>query len=60
MELARQNYEVIANRYQEGLAMVTDMTDAANVRLDAEQQYADARIAVAAALYRLKYMAGEI
>lgn len=60
MELARQNYDVIANRYQEGLAMVTDMTDAANVRLDAEQQYVDARIAVAAALYQLKYVAGEI
>ncbi len=60
MELARQNYDVVANRYQEGLAMVTDMTDAANVRLDAERQYADARIAVAAALYRLKYVAGDI
>lgn len=60
MELARQNYSIIANRYQEGLAMVTDMTDAANVRLDAEQQFSDARIAVAAALYQLKFMAGEI
>lgn len=60
MELAVQNYNVIANRYQEGLAMVTDMTDAANVRLDAEQQFSDARIAVAAALYQLKFMVGEI
>ncbi len=60
MELARQNYDVIANRYNEGLAMVTDMTDAANVRLDAEQRFADARIAVAAALYQLKYIAGDL
>lgn len=60
MELAKQNYNVVADRYREGLAMVTDMTDAANIRLDTEQQYADARIAVAAALYRLKYVAGDI
>lgn len=60
MELAVENYQVVANRYHEGLAMVTDMTDAANVRLDAEQQYAEARIAVAAALYQLKYIAGDI
>jgi len=60
MELAIENYNVVANRYHEGLAMVTDMTDAANVRLDAEQQYAEARIAVASALYQLKYIAGDI
>lgn len=60
MELAVENYQVVANRYHEGLAMVTDMTDAANVRLDAEQQYAEARIAVAAALYQLKFVAGDI
>lgn len=60
MELAIENYNVVANRYHEGLAMVTDMTDAANVRLDAEQQYAEARIAVASALYQLKYVAGDI
>ncbi|MCR4701700.1 MAG: TolC family protein [Bacteroidaceae bacterium] len=60
MELARQNYDVIANRYNEGLALVTDMTDAANVRLDAELQYENARISVVSALYRLKYIAGDI
>ena len=59
-ELAQQNYEVIANRYDNGLAMVTDMTDAANVRLDAELQYADAEIGVLLALYKLKYVCGYI
>ncbi|MBO5586446.1 MAG: TolC family protein [Prevotella sp.] len=60
MELARQNYDVISNRYNNGLALVTDMTDAANVRLDAELQYVDAQIAVALAYYKLKYVAGDI
>ena len=35
VELAQQNYSVISNRYQNGLALVTDMVDAANQRLDA-------------------------
>ncbi len=60
MQLARQNYDVIEARYQEGLAIVTDMTDAANVRLDAELQWANSRIAVAQALYNLKWVAGDI
>ena len=60
MELAQQNYDVIANRYNNGLALVTDMTDAANVRLDAELQYVDAKIGVALALYKLKYVCGNI
>ena len=60
MELARQNYDVISNRYNNGLALVTDMTDAANVRLDAELQYVDTQIAVALAYYKLKYVAGDI
>ncbi len=60
MELARQNYDVVANRYHNGLALVTDMTDAANVRLDAELQFVDAQIGVAMAYYKLKYIAGDI
>ena len=60
VELSQQNYETVSNRYNEGLAIVTDMTDAANVRLDAELQLVDARIAVAMAIYRLKYLCGEI
>ena len=59
-QLARQNYDVISNRYNNGLALVTDMTDAANVRLDAELQYVDAQIAVALAYYQLKYVEGDI
>ena len=60
VELAQQNYTTVSNRYNEGLAIVTDMTDAANVRLDAELQLVDAQIAVVMAIYKLKYIVGEI
>lgn len=58
--LAKENYDVIANRYSEGLALVTDMTDAANVRLDAELQLVNSQIAVANAFYQLKFIVGNI
>lgn len=60
VELARQNYYVIAERYNNGLALVTDMTDAANVRLDAELQLVDAQISVVMAMCRLKYVCGHL
>lgn len=36
VELARQNFEVVNDRYINRLALVTDMIDASNMRLDAE------------------------
>lgn len=58
VELAVQNYEVVANRYRNGLALVTDMTDAANVRLEAELALANARINLVYNYYCLRYAAG--
>jgi outer membrane protein len=60
VELARQNYEVMNARYLSQLALVTDMVDASNLRLNAELQEVDARINVVYAYYRMKYVAGEI
>lgn len=59
-ELAKQNYDVVRNRYLNQLALVTDMVDASNVLLNAELQEVDARISIVYAYYRLKYIAGEI
>lgn len=58
LQLANENYDVVSRRYQNGLAIVTDLTDAANLKLDAELQLADARIALVYAFYKLKYAAG--
>lgn len=60
VELARENYEVVNNRYLNQLALVTDMLDASSMRLDAELAEADARINIAYAYYKMKFIAGEL
>ena len=60
VELAHQNYDVINSRYLNQMALVTDMVDASNLRLDAELKEVDARINIVYAYYRMKYAAGEI
>ncbi len=60
VELARQNYEVVSSRYLNQMALVTDMVDASNLRLNAELKEVDARINIVYAYYRIKYVAGEI
>lgn len=60
VELARQNYDVMNARYLSQLALVTDMVDASNLRLNAELKEVDARINIVYAYYRMKYVAGDI
>lgn len=59
-ELARQNYRVVSERYLSQLALITDMLDASNIRLDAELKEVDARIGIVFAYYRMKFIAGDI
>lgn len=58
--LARENYDVVNERYNNQLALITDMLDASNTRLDAELSESDARIAVAEAYYKMKFISGEL
>ena len=60
VELAHQNYQVMSDRYLSQLALVTDMIDASNVKLNAELNEVDALIGIAWAYYRLKYVAGTL
>lgn len=57
VQLATENYDVVSRRYQNGLALVTDLTDAANMRLEAELSLANARINLIYSYYNLKYAA---
>lgn len=59
-QLARENYEVVNARYLNDLALITDMTDASNIRLSAELDETNARIQIVYAYYRMKYVAGDI
>ena len=58
VQLARQNYEVVNERYLNQLALITDMLDASNIRLNAELQEVDARINIVYAYYKMKFIAG--
>lgn len=60
VELAAQNYQVVSDRYLSQMALITDMVDASNIKLNAELQEVDARIGTIYAYYKMKYIAGEI
>ena len=58
VELAEQNYDVVNNRYENELALLTDMLDASNTRLAAEMSLVDAYISLLYNYYKLKYTVG--
>ena len=60
VELAQQNYQVVSNRYKNQLALITDMIDASNMKLNAELQEVNARINIAYTYYNVRYAAGNI
>lgn len=60
VELATRNYATVATRYSAGMALITDMLDAANSRLDAEQQLVNARISIIYYYYKLLFTSGKI
>lgn len=55
VELANLNYSVVQNRYQNDLALLTDMVDASNMKLSAEMALVNARIGMLYNFYKLKY-----
>ena len=60
VELAMRNYNTVSMRYSAGMALITDLLDAANARIDAEQQLVNARINIIYNYYRLLFTTGKI
>lgn len=60
VELAERNYSVVATRYGAGMALVTDLLDAANSRLDAERQLVNARVDIIQRYYQLLFISGKL
>ena len=60
VELAERNYRTTATRYSADMALITDMLDAANSKLDAEQQLVNARINIIYYYYKLLFTTGKI
>ncbi len=55
-ELAELNYRTTSHRYANDLALLTDMLDASNSKLDADLALANARINVVYHFYQMKYI----
>lgn len=60
VELAESNYRNTAVRYSADMALITDMLDAANQRLDAGQKLVNARINIIYYYYKLLFTSGKI
>lgn len=60
LQLADENYTVVANRYNNDLVLITDLVDADNLRLSAQVQYVNAQINVIYNYYKLLYATGTI
>ena len=56
VKLADENYDVIVNRYENGMALLTDMLDASNMKLTAHIGLVNARINILYNYYRMKYI----
>lgn len=60
VQLAEENYSVVANRFNNDLALLTDMLDASNARLDAGVRLVNAEISARYYYYRLHYITGTL
>jgi outer membrane protein TolC len=60
MQLATENYNVVSNRFDNQLALLTDMLDASNARLEAGVRLVNAEISAKFYYYQLHYIAGTL
>ncbi|MDE6317373.1 MAG: TolC family protein [Muribaculaceae bacterium] len=60
VQLAEENYTVVSNRFENQLALLTDMLDASNARLDADVRLVNARISTQFYYYQLHFIAGTL
>ena len=59
-ELSDQNYAVVKNRYDNDLALLTDMLDASNLKLSADMALVNARINMLYNYFKLKYLSNTL
>ena len=56
LKLADENYNMTDNRYKNGMALLTDMLDASNMKLNAGMELVNARINILYNYYKMKYI----
>ena len=60
VQLAHENYNIVRQRYLNGLSLITDMLDAGNTQLDTELQLANDRINIIYQYLLLKKIIGTL
>jgi outer membrane protein TolC len=60
VKLATENYQVVENRYTNGLVLITDMLDASTLKLSADLKLVNAQIDLVYKYYQLKYLSHEL
>lgn len=58
VQLAHENYNIVRQRYMNGLSLITDMLDASNIQLDMELQLANYQINILYQHFLLKKLTG--
>lgn len=60
VHLANENYSVVNTRFENDMALLTDMLDASVAKLDSEIRLVNARINILLAFYQLKFISGTL
>lgn len=60
VRLANENYEVVETRFENDMALLTDMLDASTSKLDAETRKVNAGISLLLSYYQLKFISGTL
>ena len=58
--MAHDNYDVVASRYDGGLAIMTELLDASQAVLTADMNLASGRMETIGAFYKLSYICGTL
>lgn len=60
VKLANENYEIVQTRFDNDMAIITDMIDASTAKLDSETRLVNAEISRRLAYYQLKFISGSL
>lgn len=60
VQLAHENFNIVRQRYMNGLALITDMLDASNTQLDMELQLANYQVGILYQYFLLKRQIGTL
>ncbi|MCM1451447.1 MAG: TolC family protein [Clostridium sp.] len=58
VRLANENYDVVQTRFENDMALLTDILDASTAKLDAETRLVNARIDLLMSFYKLRFVSG--